>query len=144
MKVPTLDAGVLAGGPATGQALPPPNTEYQIVFNMTDTLGNPETIYVEMDTNCPIGNSKIPEFTYGRRDPGTTGTFDQGECTAQPPLQTCPAISGSFSADGTIVIKLDVSQPLSFSQNTGAAAGKGLPFTWDGHVAGTQLKSREQ
>ena len=141
MKVPTLDAGVLAGGPATGQALPPPNTEYQIVFNVTDTLGNPETIYVEMDTNCPIGNSKIPEFTYGRRDPGTTGTFDQGECTAQPPLQTCPAISGSFSADGTIVIKLDVSQPLSFSQNTGAASGKGLPFTWDGRAAGTQLKS---
>jgi PKD repeat protein len=136
MKVPTLDPT------GTGQAVPPPNTEYQILFNVTDTNGNPKTIYVEMDTNCPIGNSKIPEFTYGRRDPGTTGTFDQGECTSQQGVQTCAAISGSYSPDGTIVIKLDVSQPLTFSANTGAAdATEGAAFTWDGHATGTHLQS---
>ena len=144
MKVPTLDAGVIAGGPATGQAVLPPNTEYQILWNVNDTNGNPKTIYVSVDSNCPIGNSKLPEYTYGRRDPGATGTFDQGECSAQPgnPAITCPAISGSFSSDGTIIIKLNVSTPLSFSANTGAAdATEGAAFIWDGHAAGTQLKS---
>ena len=148
IKVPTLDAGVIAGGPPTGQAAPPPNTEWQVLFNVDgkDANNNPvtHTVFVEMDTNCPIGNSKLPEFTYGRRDPGATGTFDQGECTAQPgnPAITCPALSGSYSADGTITIKLDLSQPLSFSANTGAAdATEGAAFTWDGHLPKTKLSS---
>jgi PKD domain/Fibronectin type III domain/Dockerin type I domain len=145
MKVPTLDPAVYTGtGTDTGQALPPPNTEYQILFNVTDTNGNPETIYVSMDTNCPEGVSVVPEFSYGRRDPSATGgTFDDGICTAQPgnPLASCPQITGTYTADGTITIKLDVSQPISFPANTGAASGAGGAFTWDGRAPGTKLGS---
>ena len=141
MKVPTFDPGVLAGTGPTGQTVPPPNHEYQILFTITDTNGNPETAYVEMDTNCPIGNSKLPEFGYGRRDPGTTGTFDDTVCTAQPgnPTASCPQITGSIASDGTVTIKLDVSQPLAFAANTGAATGKGGAFTWDAHLPKTKL-----
>ncbi len=141
MKVPTLDPGVLAGGPPTGQAVLPQNTEYQILWTATDTNGNPETIYVDLDTNCP-GTVANPAFTYGRRDPSATGgSFDQGECTSQNPTSACSAISGSYSSDGTIIIKLDVSQPLAFAANTGAASGKGAAFTWDARKAGTKLGS---
>src|ERR1700693_859000 len=141
MKVPTFDPGVLAGTGPTGQTVPPPNHEYQILFTVTDTNGNPETAYVEMDTNCPIGASKLPEFGYGRRDPGTTGTFDDTVCTAQPgnPTASCPQITGSLSSDGTVTIKLDVSSPLAFAANTGAATGKGGAFTWDAHLPKTKL-----
>jgi len=140
MKVPTLDAGVVAGGPPTGQAVLPPNTEYQILWNVNDTNGNPKTIYVDVDTNCP-GTPANPAFSYGRRDPGATGTFDSGVCTAQAPTSSCPQISGSFTADGTIIIKLDVSSPLPFAANTGASdPTEGAAFTWDGRAVGTQLK----
>ena len=135
MKVKTLDPT------GTGNAVLPPNTEYQIIFSVKDTNGNPQNVYVAMDTDCP-NPPALPTFTYGRRDPSATGgTFDQGECSNQPgnPVITCPKISGSYSADGTIIIKLDVSTPLSFSANSGAASGQGLPFTWDAHAPGSKL-----
>ena len=133
MKVPTLDPG------NTGTAVLPQNTEYQVLFNVKDTAGNPETIYVEMDTNCPATPAN-PAFSYGRRDASATGgSFDQGECTNQSPTSSCPKITGSYNKDGTILIKLDVSTPLSFSANTGAATGTGGAFTWDGHAPGTKL-----
>lgn len=136
MKVPTLD-------PAnTGTPVLPPNTEYQIVFGITDTLGAHRTIYVDMDTNCP-GTPQNPAFTYGRRDPSATGgSFDQGECTEQFPANTCSKITGSYSSDGTITIKLDVSSPLNFSADAAAATpADGLAFTWNGSAVGTQLSN---
>src|SRR3954469_4802581 len=129
MKVTTLDPG------HTGPAAPPPNSEWQIVFGVTDTQGRPQTMYVEMDTF-----NGLPEFQYGRRDPSATGgTLDSGECTAQPgnPLITCPAITGSYSADGTIQIKLNVNAALHLSAPTGAT---GAAFDWDARNPGTVLK----
>lgn len=130
MKVATLD-------PAnTGMAVLPQNTEYQIAFGVTDTNGNPQTVYVEMDTNCPATPAN-PAFTYGRRDPSATGgTLDSGECTNQPPTSTCPKITGTYTKDGTIVIKLDTSTPLTFTAPTGAT---GTAFTWDATKPGTKL-----
>ena len=130
-KVPSLDPS------GTGQAVIPPNTEYQILFKVTDTNGNPETVYVEMDTNCPTGTSKTPEYGYGRRDTSATGgSFDNGQCTAGP-TSTCPGITGNFAADGTITIKLDVSKPLAFAANTGSTTS--TPFVWDATKPGTKL-----
>jgi hypothetical protein len=129
MKVATLDPG------HTGTAAPPPNSEWQILFGVTDTQGRAQTLYVEMDTF-----NGLPEFQYGRRDPSATGgTLDSGECTAQPgnPLVTCPAITGSYSADGTIQIKLNVNAPLHFTAPTGAT---GVAFDWDARNPGTLLK----
>ncbi|MDQ6626357.1 MAG: PKD domain-containing protein, partial [Verrucomicrobiota bacterium] len=130
MKVATLD-------PAnTGMAVLPQNTEYQIYFGVTDTNGNPQTVYVEMDTNCPATPAN-PAFTYGRRDPSATGgTLDSGECTNQPPTSSCPRITGSYNKDGTILIKLDTSTPITFTAPTGAT---GTAFTWDARKPGTKL-----
>jgi PKD repeat protein len=130
MKVQTMDPG------GTGMATPVPNGEWQILFNITDTNGNPETIFVDMDTN---GIVPTPEFSYGRRDPSTTGgTLDTTECTAGT-ASTCPAISGMVSPDGTITIKLNVATPIVFNAPTAGATG--ATFSWDGHATGTRLTS---
>ena len=132
MKVKTLDPT------GTGTATPPPNAEYQFLFTITDTLGRPQTVYVEADTF-----NGTPEFTYGRRDPSATGgTFDNGQCTSQPgnPLATCPQISGSFSPDGTVQVKLDLSAPLHFDA-PGSTAPTAVAFDWNGSAAGTHLAS---
>jgi hypothetical protein len=131
MKVKTMDPG------GTGMAVPPPNGEWQILFNITDTNGNPETVFVDMDTN---GITPTPEFSYGRRDPSTTGgTLDTTECTAGT-TSTCPGISGSVGKDGTIIIKLNVSTPITFAAPT-AGSTSTTPFTWDASKAGTKLTS---
>ena len=128
MKVETLDPG------NTGTAALPPNGEWQVLFGVTDTQGRAQTVYVEMDTF-----NGLPEFQYGRRDPSATGgTLDSGQCTSQPgnPLITCPAITGSYAADGTIIIKLNVNAPLHFDAPTGAT---GVAFDWDPRNPGSKL-----
>ena len=131
MKVNTLD-------PAdTGSPVLPANSEWQILFNVIDTNGNPQQVYVSMDTLSPASPAN-PEFTYGRRDPGTTGTLDSAECTNLSPIGGCPAITGSYDKDGTIIIKLEVADPLSFTAPTGAT---GVAFNWDASNPGTQLTS---
>jgi hypothetical protein len=130
MKVQTMDPG------GTGTAVPPPNGEWQILFHVADTTQNPQTIFVDMDTN---GVTPTPEFSYGRQDPSATGgTLDTTVCTAGA-AQTCPAITGSIAPDGTITIKLDVSKALDFpAPSTGAT---GAAFTWDARKPGEKMSS---
>ena len=130
MKVQTMDPS------GTGTAVTPANGEWQILFHVTDTTGNPQTIFVDMDTN---GISPTPEFSYGRQDPSATGgTFDSAICTAAT-AQACPAISGNINPDGTITIKLDVSQALNFPAPSAGATG--VAFTWDARKPGEKLAS---
>jgi hypothetical protein len=131
MKVTTLDPG------GTGMAVPPPNGEWQIVFGVTDTNGNPQRVFVEMDTQQ--APQTTPEFAWGREDTSATGgAADNTKCaTGTSGISTCSSISGSFSKDGTIIIKLDVSNPLTFSANTLVTTT--TPFTWDARNPGTIL-----
>jgi PKD repeat protein len=133
MKVQTLDPA------STGSAVLPSNTEWQILFNVLDTNGNPETLYVELDTFTPLASSANPEFGYGRRDPrtGGSGTLDTTTCSNST-TSTCPGLTGTFNKDGTITIKLNVGTALSFAA---PAATTGTAFTWDGSMAGTKLSS---
>ncbi|MDQ6622316.1 MAG: hypothetical protein M3Y86_02365, partial [Verrucomicrobiota bacterium] len=84
MKVATLDPA------GSGMATVPPNSEYQILFTVKDTNGNPQKVFVDMDTN---GAAPTPEYSYGRRDASATGgSFDTTQCTNDgTPLNTCPA-----------------------------------------------------
>jgi hypothetical protein len=126
MKVQTLDPG------GTGMAVPPPNGEWQIVFGVIDTNGNPQRVFVEMDTTQ--APQTTPEFSWGREDTSATGgAADNTKCAGA----TCTSVSGSFTKDGTIIIKLDVSNPLTFSANTLVTTT--TPFTWDARNPGTIL-----
>jgi hypothetical protein len=127
MKVQTMDPR------NSGMPVTVPNGEWQIIFGIQDTLGRPQTIYVDMDTN---GIVPTPEFAYGRHDASTNGTLDSAECQTGTP-STCPALTGSVSKDGYITIKLNTSAPLSFPAPTGATGA--VAFTWDPRNPGTIL-----
>jgi PKD repeat protein len=135
MKVATLDPG------NTGQPVLPPNSEWQVLFTVKDTNGNPQNVYVELDTFSP-NTPATPGISLGRRDPCSAGcgTLDSAVCTqGGTPPASCPKISASYSKDGTIQIKLDVSTPLSFAAP--GAPGTGSAFTWDAHAPGAKLTS---
>jgi PKD repeat protein len=129
MQVQTLDPT------GTGTAVLPPNAEWQILFGITDDAGNPETVFLEMDTFSP-NTPATPRIAIGRRDPTATGTLDTRVCSASA-TSSCPQISATSNADGTITFKLDVSTPLSFSAPGTPATG--VAFTWDASKAGTKL-----
>jgi len=129
MKVNTLDPQ------NTGTAVLPPNSDWQILFGITDTDGNAQRAYVAVDTFSP-NTPATPRISIGRRDPTATGTLDSRVCTNDL-TNKCPAISASYNRDGTIVFKLNLATPISFgAPGTGAT---GIPFTWDGRVAGTTI-----
>ena len=129
MKVNTLDPQ------NTGTAVLPENSEWHILFGVTDTQGNAEKVFVAMDTFPPNTPVK-PRIVIGRRDPTATGTLDTRVCTNDL-TNTCAPISANFNKDGTITFKLNMAAPLAFgAPGTGAT---GVPFTWDGRAAGTQL-----
>jgi PKD repeat protein len=129
MQVQTLDPN------NTGTVVLPPNAGWQIIFNVTDTAGNPETVFIELDTF----RTDVPSATrIGRRDPTPTGTQDTTVCS-NTPTSSCPKISVTETTDGTITFKLDVSQPLFFPAP--AAPATGVDFTWDATKAGTKLSS---
>ncbi len=110
----------------TGKAVPFPNGEWRIRFHITDDSGNPEVVFVSMDTQGPGTTSANPEFVWGREDPSATGgTFDSAVCTAST-VSTCPTIVGSVTPQGLITIKLS-DTALSFPAPTGAT---GNAFTW--------------
>ena len=125
MKVTTMDPGT------TGTATPPANSAWTIYAHIIDDAGNPETIWVGMDTIAAAASPASPEFSWGRQDPSTAGTnfTDTTVCTAGGVggLETCPTISGSVAANGLITIKLTADTPLSFPAPTGAT---GNAFTW--------------
>jgi len=129
MKVNTLEPQ------NTGTAVLPPNSEWHILFGLTDTNGNAERAFVAVDTFSPNTPVK-PRVVIGRRDPTATGTLDTRVCTNDL-TNTCPAISANYNKDGTIVFKLNLATPINFSApGTGAT---GTAFTWDGSAAGTTI-----
>jgi PKD repeat protein len=133
MQVKTLDPA------GTGMPVLPANSEWQILFGITDTNGNPETVYVSLDTFSP-NTPATPAVSFGRRDACSTGcsTLDSNVCTAGgSTMSTCPAISVTETAGGTIQIKLNVATPLSFPAP--GAPGVGSAFTWDASKPGTIL-----
>lgn len=101
---------------------PPPNSEWQILFDVPATItsdGQAHTLFVEAQTQ----NTPTVSFDYGYRDTSPTGGGqDTAQCgTALPVIGgSCP-VTGTASADGTITIRLDVSQPLSFVALGGTA-----------------------
>jgi hypothetical protein len=98
MQVQTLD-------PAhTGLATPPPNAQWQIGFQIRDDSGNPQTVWVSMDTAAPGATPLNPEFSWG--------AGNSAVCTAGA-LSVCPTISGNITPDGLITIKL-IDDTLSF------------------------------
>jgi PKD repeat protein len=129
MKVKTLDPQ------NTGMAVLPPNSEWHILFGVTDTQGNAQRVFIEMDTFSPDSLVK-PRTAIGRRDPTPTGTQDTRVCTNDL-TTTCPAISATFNKDGTIVFKLNLAAPISFAAP--AAPATGNAFTWDGSAVGTDI-----
>ena len=136
MKVNNLDPS------GTGQAALPPNAQWKIYTTVRGTDGADHEIYVAMDTFISQQASPAnPKFVWGRRDPNPTtgGTVESNRCTQNPPLATCPSLSGTFTADGTITIKLNLATPLSFT--AAAAPAVGPAFTWDGSAPGVQLKN---
>jgi hypothetical protein len=129
-KVKTMDPG------GTGMVTAAPNGEWQVLMDVMDNSATPtsHTIYVDMDTN---GTTPTPEFAYGRRDPSATGgTLDSQVCASG--TAGCP-MSGSVAADGTIIIKMDLSAAITFTAVT--VGGTGPAFTWDPRAAGTQFNA---
>lgn len=93
----------------------PANVIWKVSFTVKDTAGTDRILWVEMHTKDPtsvdpLNGSLAPKFGYGWRD----GTTDTGEGDG--------LITGSYAADGTIRIKLDIANPINFSTLTGAAA----------------------
>ena len=129
MSVQTLDPL------ATGTPVLPANSEWQIVFGITDTNGNPQTLYIDLNTIAPI-TPATPGVDIGRRDPSATGgTFDtSGGCTVNG--VPC-SITATTTTSGLITFKLDVSGPLNFAAPNAAATG--VPFVWDASKPGVQM-----
>lgn len=128
MQTQTLDPT------SSGTAVLPPNSEWQILFGITDTNGNPETVYLDINTITPNSPAN-PGVDIGRRDPTTTGTLDSPVCTAST-TSTCPQITATTSASGLITFKLDVHVPINFPAPTGAT---GVAFNWDASRPGAHL-----
>jgi PKD repeat protein len=126
MKVKSLDAT------GTGTAVLPENAEYQIVFSITGTDNNPHTVYVELDTFAP-NSQALPGVSIGRRDPCTAG------CGTLDSSISANIVTATYSADGTIQLKLDASGPIVFAAPT--APGTGTAFTWDARNAGVSMAS---
>jgi hypothetical protein len=129
MKVKTLDPS------GTGHPVVQANAVWQMTFKVKDTLNRDQNVFVTMNTS----SVPTPTFAYGREDTDpnpAVGTLDTSVCSTDPALGPCPALTGSYTADGTITIKLDVSSPISFAAPTGVA---GVAFTWDARNPGTIL-----
>jgi len=112
----------------TGNAVLPANAEWRILFKITDDAGNPETVFLDMNTQDPGTTPTSPNFVWGREDPCTTGcsTLDSAACT-QGASSSCPTITGSFTPQGLITFKL-TDTTLSFPAP--GAPGTGNAFTW--------------
>jgi hypothetical protein len=89
---------------------PAPNAVWRFYFRARDTAGALRELFVQMDTTF----TPTPSFNYGYRDPIGTGSSTT-QCL--PALGTCP-VTGNSTPDGTIRMKLDVSQPLEFFSST--------------------------
>jgi hypothetical protein len=97
----TIKVSNLTGGPQT-------NSLWAVYLDVNDTNGTPRTIFFDMNTiDSPTGGVG---FNYGYHD-------SSGNDTSQGPGSV---ITGSFTGDGTITLKINTANPLSFSDFTGA------------------------
>jgi PKD repeat protein len=134
MRVLTLDPS------GTGTVALFPSAEWQIIFNIVDTNGNPRTVYLDMNTIPPNGTPTVPSTAYGRRDPRTGGgTIDTGECTNSP-TSTCAILSATATKDGAITFKLNTSGIVHFGAANSLAIDT-TPFDWDARNPGTILSA---
>ena len=125
--------------PLTGMVVLPVNAEWQVLFGISDTNGNPETIYVDINT-IPPNTPTNPGIDIGRRDPDATGgTFDTAVCTSSA-TSSCPQITATETGAGLITFKLDLHAPITFPAPTGAT---GVAFNWDASKPGSQLGAIE-
>jgi hypothetical protein len=85
----------------------PPNATWFVRFSALDTTNTSRDLYVEMDTNGT--NPTVPEFHIGRTDVTGGQSGDTSQSTLDGDL------TGSFTADGTITIKLltEVDMPMT-------------------------------
>ena len=91
---------------------PAPNAVWRFYFRAMDTAGTLRELFVQMDTTF----TPTPSFNYGYRDPIGTGSSTT-QCFISPTLGPCP-VTGNSTPDGTIRMKLDVSQTLEFFSST--------------------------
>lgn len=88
---------------------PPPNAEWQVLFNVPDTNGTMRTLFVEAQTQ---ENPAVVSYSWGWRGTSPTGgSLDNGQSTA--------LVTGSTSPDGTITMKFDISNTLHATDLTG-------------------------
>ena len=97
---------------------PAPNAVWRIYFRVRDAANILRELFVQMDTTF----TPTPSFNLGYRDPVGTGTSTT-QCFVSPTLGPC-AVTGNSNPDGTITMKLDVSQPLEFFSSTNTS---GIP-----------------
>ena len=79
-----------------------PNTTWKIRFSAVDDAGATRSIFVEMSTKDPLALGE-PNFGYGFLGTGDTG-------------QSGDIVTGSFDPDGTITIKFDRSETITFTE----------------------------
>ncbi|HEY4285137.1 MAG TPA: hypothetical protein VGM62_18890, partial [Chthoniobacterales bacterium] len=87
-----------------------PNATWQVNMNVADTNGTLRTIFVNMNTTDNPPNAAF-NFGYNSTLGGSGNDTSQG---------TAGVVSGSFSADGTITIKLNTANVISFNDVTSA------------------------
>ena len=114
-----------------------PNSIWNVYFNARDTGGTVRKMFVSMNTSdAPV----LVTFNYGYTAVGPTGG---GLDTSQCGILGCEQVAGSFSADGTITIKLNTGAPIPFSDINGnpvfSANLKGGNILLDAVTARTQL-----
>ena len=87
-----------------------PNGTWQVYMNVKDTTGTLRTIFVNMNTTDNPPNAAF-NFGYNSSLNGTGNDTSQG---------TAGVVSGSFTTDGTITIKLNTANVISFNDISAA------------------------
>ncbi|HEY6139167.1 MAG TPA: Ig-like domain-containing protein [Thermoanaerobaculia bacterium] len=105
-----------------------PNSSWSVYFNAPDTSGTSRQLFVQMNTTDVPAQAS---FSYGWHD--AVNNVDVGQCFAN----SCPQVSGGYTSDGTITIKLITTNALSF----GDAATGAHVFDANLSGAGTALSS---
>src|SRR5262249_39412327 len=97
----TLKAANLTGGPQT-------NSTWAIYLNVPDTSGTSRIVFFDMNTVDSVNGTVGYNYGY---DDGSNNTTSQGAGSV---------ITGSWSEDGTIVLKVSTANVLVFNDVTGA------------------------
>ena len=87
-----------------------PNATWQVYLNVQDTTGTLRTIFVNMNTTDNPPNAAF-NFGYNSSLGGTGNDTSQG---------TAGVVSGNFTTDGTITIKLNTASVISFNDISSA------------------------